>query len=129
MRIPPRGPRLSRRAALSSLLATATVLRHGAAAAEPRPTDTPTKAHPRPRDNLYEVLEVGPGKRFPSLTHAGCFMNSQARWNNTYAGPERTARMGFRLIVSPGPPGYYVNDSGSHSRRWKEPAGLAALRG
>jgi hypothetical protein len=27
--------------------------------------------------------------------------------------------MGFRVIVSPGPPGYYVNDSGSHSRRWK----------
>ena len=73
----------------------------------------------KPIDPSYEVLEVGPGKRFDTLTAAGVFMNSDRRWNNGYAGPKNVARMGFRVIVSPGPPGYYINDSGSHSRRWK----------
>ena len=35
-------------------------------------------------------------------------------------GADDIAKMGFRLIVSPGPPGYYTNDSGSHSRRWPD---------
>jgi hypothetical protein len=87
------------------------------------------KAYPRPRNDAYEVLEVGPGKRFPSLTLAGCFMNSEARWNSSYRGAEQTARMGFRVIISPGPPGYYVNDSGSHSRRWKSLVGWPPYEG
>ena len=37
--------------------------------------------------------------------------------------------MGFRLIVSPGPPGYYVNDSGSHSRRWPSLVGWPPYEG
>jgi hypothetical protein len=37
--------------------------------------------------------------------------------------------MGFRIIVSPGPPGYYTNDSGSHSRRWKETVGWPPYEG
>jgi hypothetical protein len=45
-------------------------------------------------------------------------MNSEARWNNGYAGAEKISQMRFRVIISPGPPGYYTNDSGSHSRRW-----------
>jgi hypothetical protein len=73
----------------------------------------------QPVNPSYEVLEVGPGKRFTSLTDAGVFMNSAARWANGYVGPQKIARMGFHVIISPGPPGYYVNDSGSHSRRWK----------
>jgi hypothetical protein len=88
-----------------------------------------TRAEPRPKEPSYEVLEVGPGKRFASLTLAGCFMNSDARWNNGQAGPERIARMGFRVVISPGPPGYYVNDSGSHSRRWKEMVGWPPYEG
>jgi hypothetical protein len=71
----------------------------------------------------YEVLEVGPGKQFESLTVAGVYMNSIPRWNNGYAGADRIARMGFRVIISPGPPGYYTNDSGSHSRRWPQLVG------
>ena len=51
----------------------------------------------------YEVLEVGPGKRFTSLTAAGCFMNSSERWNGGYKKPEKIAKMGFRVIVSPEP--------------------------
>lgn len=77
----------------------------------------------------YEVLEVGPGKRFPSLTEAGCFMNSQARWNGGYAAPATIAKMGFHMIISPGPPGYYTNDSGSHSRRWPSLVGWPPYEG
>jgi hypothetical protein len=77
----------------------------------------------------YEVLEVGPGKRFPSLTLAGCFMNSIERWNNGYIGAAAIAKMGFRIIISPGPPGYYTNDSGSHSRRWPKMVGWPPYEG
>jgi hypothetical protein len=108
-----KGAGASRRATVGGLAAVMSGLSGRLARTQQAP-----KARPRPRDDRYEVLEVGPGKRFPYLTAAGCFMNSMARWNNGYAGPERIAKMGFRIIVSPGPPGYYVNDSGSHSRRW-----------
>jgi hypothetical protein len=77
----------------------------------------------------YEILEVGPEKKFPSLTFAGVFMNSVGRWNNGYADPATIAKMGFRLIVSPGPPGYYTNDSGSHSRRWPSLVGWPPYEG
>ncbi len=83
----------------------------------------------RAADISYEVLEVGPGKQFESLTLAGCYMNSIARWNGGYAGPDRVARMGFRVIISPGPPGYYTNDSGSHSRRWPQMVGWPPYEG
>lgn len=119
--ITPKQPPLSRRAAIGGLAAA------GFAAAAPA-TAQP-KARPHPRDHAYEVLEVGPGKRFPTLTEAGCFMNSGERWNNGYPGPERISKMGFRLIISPGPPGYYVNDSGSHSRRWKSMIGWPPYEG
>lgn len=76
----------------------------------------------------YEILEVGPGKRFPSLTLAGCYMSSTERWNGG-SDPQRTAKMGFHLIVSPGPPGYYINDSGSHSRRWPDLVGWPPYEG
>lgn len=62
----------------------------------------------------YEVLDVGPTKRFTSLTSAGAYMNSRQGWNN---GETDTARLGFRIIISPGPPHYYLNDTGSHSQR------------
>jgi hypothetical protein len=77
----------------------------------------------------YEVLEVGPGKKYRSLTEAGCFMNSIPRWNNGYTAPETIAKMGFHIIISPGPPGYYTNDSGSHSRRWPSLVGWPPYEG
>jgi hypothetical protein len=111
----------SRRSVLAGVVAAGALATPAGAA--------PKKAEPRPKDHAFEVLEVGPGKRFPSLTKAGEFMNSQARWNNSYAGPERLSRMGFRVIVSPGPPGYYVNDSGTRSRRWKNGTGWPPYEG
>jgi hypothetical protein len=83
----------------------------------------------RPAAISYEVLEVGPGKKYRSLTEAGCFMNSVPRWNNGYTDPATIARMGFRIIISPGPPGYYTNDSGSHSRRWPSMVGWPPYEG
>jgi hypothetical protein len=102
----------SRRSVVAGVLSTAIL-----------PASVAALAQPRPKDHAYEVLEVGPGKRFASLTLAGCFMNSIGRWNNTFRGADETSRIGFRVIISPGPPGYYVNDSGSHSRRWKSLVG------
>ncbi len=87
------------------------------------------KAFPAPQSSRYEVLEVGPGKRFRSLTLAGCYMNGIPRWNNGYAGAAQIAKMGFHIIISPGPPGYYTNDSGSHSRRWPELVGWPPYEG
>jgi len=100
----------------------------GTAAGAPPP---PAKraAEPRPTDKSYEVLEVGPGKRFASLTLAGAFMNSAERWANGQAGANKLSRMRFRVIVSPGPAGYYVNDAGSHSRRWKDLVGWPPYEG
>lgn len=86
-------------------------------------------AEPKPTDQSYEVLEVGPGKRFASLTLAGAFMNSAERWANGQAGTDKIARTRFRVIVSPGPAGYYANDAGSHSRRWKELVGWPPYEG
>jgi hypothetical protein len=114
----------SRRAALAGAFAAA-----GVAVAAPRPPAARDTADPRPKDRSYEVLEVGPGKRFASLTLAGAFMNSAERWNNGQAGADKLSRMRFLVIVSPGPPGYYVNDSGSHSRRWKELVGWPPYEG
>jgi len=83
-----------------------------------------------PAQNIkYEVLEVGPGKRFPSLTLAGCYMNSNEGWYNGLKSPDVTAKIGFRVIISPGPPGYYTNDSGSHSRRWPKMIGWPPYEG
>jgi hypothetical protein len=56
-------------------------------------------------------------------------MNSEQRWANGYASVERIGRMPFRIVISPGPPGYYINDSGSKSRRWKEPVGWPPYEG
>ena len=109
----------SRRAALGGAVAATTLARRRAGGA----------VAPRSREQRYEVLEVGPGRRFPSLTLAGCFMNSEQRWANGYAPAARRAEMGFRIIVSPAPPGYYTNDSGSHSRRWRELVGWPPFDG
>ncbi|CAN7394808.1 hypothetical protein LJR219_002435 [Phenylobacterium sp. LjRoot219] len=96
----------------------------GAAPAPAAPTPaSPAPAPPAPRNYNYEVLEVGPGKKFKSLTEAGAFMNSEARWNNGYAGADKISRMAFRVVISPGPAGYYVNDAGSRSRRWTDAKG------
>jgi hypothetical protein len=88
-----------------------------------------TLAPASPKEVKYEVLEVGPGKRFSNLTVAGCFMNSIPRWNNGYTDPSIISQMGFRIVISPAPPGYYTNDSGSHSRRWPSLVGWPPYEG
>src|SRR4051812_7868549 len=108
-----RGRGVSRRTAVAGLALAAGGLDASRPLAKPpQPQAGPAApdqapARPRPKDHAYEVLEVGPGKRFASLTLAGCFMNSIPRWNNGYTPPEQIAAMRFRIIVSPGPPGYY----------------------
>lgn len=116
----------SRRSALAGLALLACSPRPAATQAQAQDAEAAPAAaglprpEPRPVDQKFELIEVGPGKRFASLTAAGVFMNSQDRWANGDIGPDRLAKMGFHVVISPGPPGYYVNDSGSHSKRWKD---------
>ena len=123
----PRAINPTRRSALGGMAAALGSFTVGGASAtdDSRPMTIP----PRPKSNSYEVLEVGPGKRFKSLTEAGCFMNSEERWSGGYAPPGLISEMGFRVIISPGPPGYYTNDSGSHSRRWPSMVGWPFYEG
>jgi hypothetical protein len=116
----------SRRGILSGLSASAVVPVMGKFGS---PLVSQAKAQEPKPDVHYEVLEVGPGKRFSSVTEAGVFMNSIPRWNNGYTKPDVIAKMGFHIIISPGPPGYYVNDSGSHSRRWGHLVGWPPYEG
>ena len=122
--------RLNRRKMLSGLALTTVgfaagrkLLSGGALAADEK------LAPAQPIDHSYRVVEVGPGKRFESLTLAGVYMNGGSGWENTFTSPDKIARTGFRVIVSPGPPGYYVNDSGSHSRRWPSMVGWPPYEG
>lgn len=136
------GWRPTRRAAVAGLalsacgLGAAAVAKRRDAAVEapatasgPAPAPAPAAAPPQPKKYDYEVLEVGPNKKFKSLTQAGSFMNSEARWNNGYAGADKISRMAFRVVISPGPAGYYVNDTGSRSRRWGETNGWPPFDG
>lgn len=124
---PIRSTRPSRRTALAGIAASLSPLaalscRAQTPAANAQPPAAPTapaRAYPAPQARDYQTIEVGPGQRFTSLTDAGVFMNTS--W--TGAGTrERLAKMGFRVLIHPGPEGYYTNDSGSHSRRW--PGGM-----
>ena len=128
---PPTQVRPSRRAALASIAAALTPLtalscRAQTPAATPSPTQEPARSFPAPIDHNYQTIEVGPGKRFTSLTDAGVFMNTS--WVNS-GSTARLARMGYRVIIHPGPAGYYTNDSGSHSRRWADMRGWPAYEG
>lgn len=120
---------ISRRNAIGSIALMATARLHSSPIHSAFAEDLPGSGSGTPPAIRYEVLEVGPGKRFPSITLAGCFMNSIGRWNNGYNGPDKVAKMGFRVIISPGPPRYYVNDSGSHSRRWPAMVGWPPYEG
>jgi hypothetical protein len=73
-----------------------------------------------PVSHQAEVLRVGPGQEYESLTLAGARL--QKKW--TDGGP-----LPAHVIISPGPPGYYVNDSGSHSRRWPQLVGWPPYEG
>jgi hypothetical protein len=73
-----------------------------------------------PVSHQGEVLRVGPGQEYESLTLAGARL--QKKW--TDGGP-----LPAHVIISPGPPGYYVNDSGSHSRRWPQLVGWPPYEG
>jgi hypothetical protein len=93
--------------------------------ADPAPPAEAAATYPTPANHEYRVLEVGPGQRFTTLTDAGVVMNQA--WADLPG--DRLARAGFRVIIHPGPEGYYTNDSGSHSRRWKGMRGWPAYEG
>ncbi len=67
-------------------------------------------------DHRPERLLVGPDQDYPSLTLAGCRL--QKKWTDPGTGRPIANPEPAHVIISPGPPGYYTNDSGSHSRRW-----------
>ncbi len=79
-----------------------------------------------PISHEAELLRVGPGQDYPSLTLAGVRM--MKKWfdggGHPIADPEPA-----HVIISPAEPGYYVNDSGSHSRRWPAMVGWPPYEG
>jgi hypothetical protein len=72
------------------------------------------------------VLRVGPGQAYESLTLAGARL--QTKWTDGGGRPLADPAPAH-VIISPGPPGYYVNDSGSHSRRWPSLVGWPPYEG
>jgi hypothetical protein len=64
-------------------------------------------------DRRPELLLVGPGKPYPSITAAG--ERLIMKWNPFATPPSHDP---IHMIISPGPPGYYDNDVDSYSRRW-----------
>ena len=81
----------------------------------------------QPIDRRAELLLVGPGQDYPTLTLAGCHL--QKKWSDPGTGRPVPNPEPAHLIISPGPPGYYVNDSGSHSRRWPSMVGWPPYEG
>jgi hypothetical protein len=79
-----------------------------------------------PVDHGAEVLRVGPGQAYESLTLAGARL--QTKWTDGGGRPLADPAPAH-VIISPGPPGYYVNDSGSHSRRWPSLVGWPPYEG
>ncbi|WP_158922349.1 right-handed parallel beta-helix repeat-containing protein [Acidisphaera sp. S103] len=73
-----------------------------------------------------ELLLVGPGKQYPSLTLAGCRL--QQKWTAA-SGQSVPDPQPAHIIISPAEPGYYTNDSGSHSRRWPKMVGWPPYEG
>lgn len=132
---PPRTSGPSRRVALGGIVAALTPLAAlscraqvppaGDQAPAPPAGPRPATTYPRPIDREYRVLEVGPGQRYAQLTDAGVVMNQA--WAD--ASADRLARAAFRIVIHPGPAGYYTNDSGSHSRRWRQMRGWPAYEG
>lgn len=129
----------SRRTALGGILASMSPLAALSCRAQTSPTSatgdaaqalplTPQapRTYPTPLALDYQVIEVGPGQRYAALTDAGVFMNST--WSAA-GSSERIARTAIRVILHPGPEGYYTNDSGSHSRRWSDMRGWPAYEG
>ena len=86
-----------------------------------------SKAPAQAKDHGVETLLVGPGKPYPTLTLAGCRL--QKKWSDPGTGRPIPDPAPAHVIISPGPPGYYVNDSGSHSRRWPEMVGWPPYEG
>ncbi len=80
-----------------------------------------------PIDHRAELLRVGPGREYPTLTLAGCRL--QQKWSDPNTGAALANPAPAHLVISPGPPGYYVNDSGSHSRRWPAMVGWPPWEG
>jgi len=79
-----------------------------------------------PIDHGAEVLRVGPGQEYESLTLAGARL--QKKWTDGGGHPLADPAPAH-VIISPAEPGYYVNDSGSHSRRWPSLVGWPPFEG
>ncbi|HEX4367679.1 MAG TPA: hypothetical protein VH023_12655 [Rhodopila sp.] len=74
-----------------------------------------------------EVLRVGPGQQYPTLTLAGCRL--QQKWTDPRSGRPLTDPKPAHVIIHPAEAGYYTNDSGSHSRRWPKLVGWPPYEG
>ena len=79
-----------------------------------------------PASDRPELLLVGPGKQYTSLTLAGCRL--QQKWTGP-GGQPLTDPKPAHVIISPAEPGYYTNDSGSHSRKWPKMVGWPPYEG
>jgi hypothetical protein len=79
-----------------------------------------------PVSDRPELLLVGPGKQYTSLTLAGCRL--QQKWTST-SGQSLPDPKPAHVIISPAEPGYYTNDSGSHSRKWPQMVGWPPYEG
>jgi len=64
-------------------------------------------------DGRAEILLVGPGKPYESITAAGERLIK--KWDQFAAVPNHDP---IHMIISPGPPGYYDNDFDTYSRKW-----------
>jgi hypothetical protein len=78
----------------------------------------------QPKDHRAEILRVGPGQDYESLTLAG--VRLQKKWTDGGLSPNPEPA---HIVISPAEPGYYVNDSGSHSRRWPSMVGWPPYEG
>jgi hypothetical protein len=79
-----------------------------------------------PASDKPEVLHVGPGQQYPSLTLAGCRL--QQKWTAPSGQPLADPKPAH-VIIHPAEPGYYTNDSGSHSRKWPKMVGWPPYEG
>jgi hypothetical protein len=79
-----------------------------------------------PINHQAEVLRVGPGQDYDSLTLAG--VRLMKKWFDGGGHPLPDPEPAH-VIISPAQPGYYVNDSGSHSRRWPSMVGWPPYEG
>lgn len=67
----------------------------------------------QPANHAPEMLLVGPGKPYKSITAAG--ERLVQKWDQSAPSPSHDP---IHMIISPAEPGYYNNDFDSYSRKW-----------